>query len=697
MKITSIKIRNFKAIKNVEIADISDAILIAGPNGCGKSCIFHAIRLLKSVIGGYQENEWHMWLNEFQIKPNNINAQIGKLFQTRDRELVIEATFTISEDERNFLIREGRHFFEFLLWKRVYPQLANQHFKARPIGVEFQTTAQEIREKSKPNYDNMVAELGNMTDFKATFKSDSQGDIKAIAPLVLQALFSIYDEENVGVIDYHGPHRDYQREELGQINLNIQTSKESMKQHSLYNYSNKYKNVKQELAGDFVRKVLKEKAGTYSSEEENTLIDTLKQLFEDFFPGKEFLGPVANEVGGIDFPVKLLNGKTHDINDLSSGEKEVLYGYLRLRYSAPRNSIIMLDEPELHLNPRLITGLPRFYKQNLGEILNNQLWLVTHSDEFLRQAVGEYGYQVYHMQASGTLSYSINQIKIVDANDDLEKAVIDLVGDLAAYSPSKKVILLEGENSEFDKTLITRLFPDVSEKVNLVSVGSKNKVHKLHELLEKATGSVRSQFYSIVDRDTDEATASDHPATALQWNVYHIENYLLNPKFLKEAVDQLTLGHKNPSIQEVKDSLVRCASESVNSLVVHGVTRFVWNNAFGDRNLRIDPNSSDPAKDIFDALVTNVDRLKEKTNDEFKGKIEEERERLTNSYQESINNGEWASEIRGRDILKKFAHEWSNGSFSYEVLRNTVISLMTKGSYQPPGMVDTLEKIEPIT
>ena len=46
--------------------------------------------------------------------------------------------------------------------------------------------------------------------------------------------------------------------------------------------------------------------------------------------------------------------------------KEVLFGYLRLRNSAPKYSVVLLDEPELHLNPALVRGLPQFYHRHLG-------------------------------------------------------------------------------------------------------------------------------------------------------------------------------------------------------------------------------------------------------------------------------------------------------------------------------------------
>jgi AAA15 family ATPase/GTPase len=62
MKIENIEIKNFRGIKAATLPDLKNMVVIAGQNGSGKSCVLDAIRLLKSVYGGYQQNEWHHWI-----------------------------------------------------------------------------------------------------------------------------------------------------------------------------------------------------------------------------------------------------------------------------------------------------------------------------------------------------------------------------------------------------------------------------------------------------------------------------------------------------------------------------------------------------------------------------------------------------------------------------------------------------------
>lgn len=75
------------------------------------------------------------------------------------------------------------------------------------------------------------------------------------------------------------------REQIGGINLSIESDDERLRQSALYNYSNKYANLKTEMAGSYVRHLLAKQANP-AAEEDDSLSRTLKELFSTFFPGK---------------------------------------------------------------------------------------------------------------------------------------------------------------------------------------------------------------------------------------------------------------------------------------------------------------------------------------------------------------------------------------------------------------------------
>ena len=277
---------------------------------------------------------------------------------------------------------------------------------------------------------------------------------------MLESIWRIYDPSNVGLINYHGSHRHYTREQVGGVNLNLKTQEQQEKQSTLYNYVNKYTNIKTQMATEFVLQMMRDRSRQGAEVENELLSATMKELFRRFFPGKEFQGVTTNEKDELEFSVTVRNGNKHDINDLSSGEKEILFGYLRLRNSAQRQSIILLDEPELHLNPKLIRGLPQFYQKYVGEDLDNQIWTVTHSDAFLREALGQVGVRVYHMREAVSGHSHGNQVKEIGQGEE-EEAIFELIGDIAAYHAGGKIVIFEGENSEFDKRMAGILFPHV--------------------------------------------------------------------------------------------------------------------------------------------------------------------------------------------------------------------------------------------
>src|SRR4051812_6315888 len=102
MKIENVSVTNFRGIRRATLSDLQTMVVIAGQNGSGKSCVLDAIRLLKSVYGGYQQNEWHHWMGEFQINFTNRNDLVT-LMNNPGVELRITCDFRIHSAEREYI------------------------------------------------------------------------------------------------------------------------------------------------------------------------------------------------------------------------------------------------------------------------------------------------------------------------------------------------------------------------------------------------------------------------------------------------------------------------------------------------------------------------------------------------------------------------------------------------------------------
>jgi hypothetical protein len=696
MKITNLNVANFRAIREVEMNALGDMIMIAGPNGCGKSCILDSIRLLKSVYGGYSPNEWQQWFGEFQIDFQRSPRQMMTLLRDRGRSAVVSLTIELHSDEVAHIRSKARALVEDLVWKSVVPGLNDPWLRARgALAEELRAYKPQVDQKTNEALPALLSQL-DKPQHLGRLEITPSGEAKTEDNVLLEILFSAYEPKKIGLLDYHGSHRNYGREQLGGINLNLESEEDKFRQHVLYNYGQKYANIKSEMAADFVRQALSDKAIGITHRKRQSLSETLQELFAIFFPGKKFEGPIPTPDGNLEFPVTLEGGGRHDINDLSSGEKEVLFGYLRLRNSASRYSIILLDEPELHLNPALVRGLPQFYHKHLGIELDNQIWLVTHSDAFLRESVGNPGIAVYHMQYARSNTEGGNQIRQIRADEEVETAIIELVGDLAAYRPGAKVVFFEGEDSEFDLKMVARLFPEVEKSMNFVSGGNRTRVERLHRTLEDSVraGSIPVKIYSIVDKDSGPEETGTAFKRHFTWDVYHIENYLLEPQFILESLKQVGIYPAGLSDEQaVETELLSIAREQISELVIH-LLRDETGKILTDE-IRLNPNTQagDLGEEMHRVVVKSVEQLQRRVASALD--VNSLRSKATTHralLEESLSTAEWKRHFRGRNVLRSFAGKHVQG-LRYEHFRNLIVSTMANAGHQPSGMKRVIDAV----
>jgi predicted ATPase len=117
----SLGVTNLRAVKTFRIDDLPSFVVIAGQNGCGKSCVLDAIRLLKSVYGGYAANEYQQWFGEFAINFQN-KQDLGKLFRDPSRSIEIEATISFAESEIEYIRLNAEALVQPIAWQEVTGQ-----------------------------------------------------------------------------------------------------------------------------------------------------------------------------------------------------------------------------------------------------------------------------------------------------------------------------------------------------------------------------------------------------------------------------------------------------------------------------------------------------------------------------------------------------------------------------------------------
>jgi len=395
--------------------------------------------------------------------------------------------------------------------------------------------------------------------------------------------------------------------------------------------------------------------------------------------------------------VRLSTGEVHDIDELSSGEKEILYGYLKLRNSTPGRSVILLDEPELHLHPSLLQGFADFYYRHLGVAQNNQLWLVTHSDTLLRQAAGNVNYRVYQMVPATAADLLDNQAVEILKDDDVERVTIELVGDLASYRPHGKVVILEGHSENgFDVNMVRRLFPEFAQRVNLVSGGNKSRVRDLHTALREAASQagIRNRFFAIVDKDSAAAKEIDTGASVFTWDSYHIENHLLDPGSIRRASQTLLTGADQfSSDDEVLYALRECARELVDSLVLERLQADVNRRLISAIKIGGPPNTMAPAKDLLPSIEGSVERVSTVANELTQDDLSQKAEAYRVDLQDALESTERLKVFPGRRVLRRFADKHLSGKIDSLMFSNLVLDKMVERSVKPEPMKAILDQI----
>jgi len=211
---------------------------------------------------------------------------------------------------------------------------------------------------------------------------------------------------------------------------------------------------------------------------------------------------------------------------MSDGERVTLY-LIGQCLCAPDNSIVIIDEPEIHMHKSLMTRL----WNKIEEICPNKLLVfITHDLDFA--ASRKEATKLWIKDYDGATSWTWEEVPEIEAIP--ENLVVEILGS------RKDIIFCEGEKASYDAILYQVAFPDC----HIIPRGGCEKVIRT----TKAVREDKSPFqhlraFGIIDRDyrADKEIDALEQAGIYAINVAEVENLFCTEPIIRIVASQLSL------------------------------------------------------------------------------------------------------------------------------------------------------------
>lgn len=305
-----------------------------------------------------------------------------------------------------------------------------------------------------------------------------------------------------------------------------------------------------------------------SEDGRNELKAEFEKIFSGILRGRKLTGFGLNHVGFLSILVEdTETGRQFEIDGMSSGEKGLILTFLLIERSVAQDGLILLDEPELHLNPAVCKDLLSFLVDGYAVRKNLQVFVCSHSPEILAGAFDSDECSLYHLESERMLTKVRRQDQTVIAEALRRLGTSESEGLLY-----RGTIFVEGVD---DNSVLETGFSSVLRRYKIKDLGGRREVEKEIKQLQEAEkkGIELAPRYFIFDRDEmPTGLKSSRFVKVLQWERRCLENYLLDIDVLADLLmnDDVV---KNPlsSLGEVQKVLRELAFAQIDDLVARQV------------------------------------------------------------------------------------------------------------------------------
>lgn len=377
-----------------------------------------------------------------------------------------------------------------------------------------------------------------------------------------------------------------------------------------------------------------------------------KEIFDSLLPGKELQD--INPSSPSEFQYKDELGNTLSFNTLSSGEQEVIKILYDVARKDIKHSVIIVDEPELHLHPTLTFKLIESMK-TIGDH-TNQLIFLTHSADLISTY-----YSTGNVYFIDSLQSGSNQAHKLSELNHSHKELVQLIGEnLGLFAVGKKLVFVEGKDASIDRLTYHAIAQKYLPEAKIIPLGSVANLVTLNSFEEQIRSSIFGiDLYMIRDRDG----LSDSQIKEIEQNgkikclkKRHLENYFLDSDILFKVAQQLYIPTTKPEITRdfIESKIKEIASNLLNFNLLQNTKEYLGlNHSFEIPTVKsVETKDLETIKNEF----TNTARLSieclsaSMSEDNLKQWMETEQKRL----EKALTNTDWKNEFQGKNIFSVF-------------------------------------------
>ena len=245
--------------------------------------------------------------------------------------------------------------------------------------------------------------------------------------------------------------------------------------------------------------------------------------------------------------------KEYPAYKMSDGEREIFYVVGRILLSTP-SSLIVVDEPELHLHKAILNKLWDTLEQKRSDCMFIYL---THDIDFASTRMAK---------KCWLKSYTSDIMEDWDlepiSDNDIPEALLTKI-----LGSRKKILFCEGKNNSLDRQIFELLFPEFT----ITPVASCKDVINYTRAFNKIDNKY-AEAYGIIDRDFRKIEQLEKLKTekVFSYNVAEIENLFLLENFITGFADYKKEGC---NIDEIKDKILKLFEDNIEQQVSFYVTQ----------------------------------------------------------------------------------------------------------------------------